>query len=850
MRDLPTGTVTFLFTDIEGSTRLLEEAGPLAYDEALAEHRRVLREAFARQGGVEVDTQGDAFFYAFPTAAGAVRAAAEGQEALGSGPVRVRMGLHTGTPHVGLEGYVGMDVHRAARIAAAGHGGQILVSASTAAAVEDGLRDLGAHRFKDLAAAERVYQFGDLSFPPIKSIYRTNLPVPSTPFLGRARELDELVALLSSRDARLVSVLGPGGAGKTRLAVQAAAEVSELFPDGVFWAALAPLRDASVLEGVIAQALEVSEQPSVPPLETAVEAFAQRTALLLLDNCEHLIDPVAAAVQRLVEGCPRLLIVCSSRQRLGLRSERAFVVAPLSDTDAVSLFEARAQAVSPGFELDEHVPAICTALDGLPLAIELAAARVRALSTKAIRQRLTERLPLLSSRDRDVDERQRTLEATIAWSYNLLDPEEQHALRALSVFAAGCTLDAAETVAGADLDLLESLLDKSLIRHRLDEAGQDRYWLLETIREYAAARLAEAGDEDSVRQAHRDHYLRAAAELSGDGFIHNGSEVPYFQADRANYRLVLSEALAEKDPSTALGLVASLGHIWHRAGEVADGYALIQAALVLPGGPEAIRGRALHLAGDMAVDLGQLDAAQRLLDQAEATADELDDRWLRWRVEYTRSYLQATAGAFDEAAASSSLAIELAHELGSNSANEQSMHMHIQALRALATQADPPDRAMLEECATLAEEALGRATSALDEAFLHGELSMIHFALGDHGHALYHVTAELELRRETLGSRQAMFTVFFAGVVAGRLGDHQAAVELSSAALAAMDREGFTLDNEDRRLLTRLEVDAHAALGDSGYDQAVENGRALTIPAVAELVLRLAADSHTPTPSN
>jgi len=259
-RELPSGTVTFLFTDVEGSTRLLHELGAEGYADALAAHRRILRAAFAGYGGAEVDTQGDAFFVAFPTAPGALQAAAEATEGLASGPIRVRMGIHTGTPHLGDEGYVGVDVHRAARIAACGHGGQVLVSASTAALTgTEGLRELGEHRLKDLSAPERLYQFGDAEFPPLKSLYRTNLPIPATPFLGRDEELAEVASLLARDDVRLLTLTGPGGTGKTRLALQAAALSADAYPQGVYWVPLAPLRDPALVLEEAAQVLGVKD---------------------------------------------------------------------------------------------------------------------------------------------------------------------------------------------------------------------------------------------------------------------------------------------------------------------------------------------------------------------------------------------------------------------------------------------------------------------------------------------------------------------------------------------------------------------------------------------------------------
>jgi class 3 adenylate cyclase len=296
--DLPSGTVTFLFTDVEGSTRLLHEFGADAYAEALADHRRAIREACVANGGVEVDTQGDAFFFAFPTAPGAVLAASAMTEALAAGPIRVRAGLHTGTPLLSEEGYIGDDVHRAARIAAAGHGGQVLVSTTTAGLVDLELTELGEHRFKDLAAPERVYQLGDGSFPALKSLYRTNLPVPATTFLGREQELAEIAELLQD-GARLLTLTGPGGTGKTRLAIQAAAEAAESFPDGLWWVPLAPLRDANLLVSSVAQSLGVEEQPGRELARSVAEQLAGKQTLLVLDNAEHLMPKVASKIAEL-----------------------------------------------------------------------------------------------------------------------------------------------------------------------------------------------------------------------------------------------------------------------------------------------------------------------------------------------------------------------------------------------------------------------------------------------------------------------------------------------------------------------------------------------------------------------
>ena len=625
--DLPTGTVTFLFTDVEGSTRLLDELGTQAYAEALAEHRRAIREACTGNSGVEVDTQGDAFFFAFATAPGALAAASDiTQRLAANGPVRVRVGIHTGTPLLGEEGYVGQDLHRAARIAAAGHGGQVLVSGSTARLVDVELADLGEHRFKDLGAPERVFQLGSGEFPALKSLHRTNLPIPATPFLGRLRELDDVVALLDRPEARLVTLVGPGGAGKTRLALQAAAEVSEDFPDGVYWVPLAPLRDETAVPTALAHALDVDERPDAPLLDSIVSTVADRRLLLVVDNCEHLVDAVAALVRALLDGCPSLVVVASSRERLGLRAERLYDVPPMVTSDAEALFRDRATAASANFHSDEHVVAICDAVDGLPLAIELAAARVRSLSAETIRSRLDERLVLLTARTRDVEERQRTLEATIAWSYDLLSEEEQRVLRSLSVFAGGCTLAGAEAVAGAELDALESLLDKSLLRHRVDEAGQDRYWLLETIREYAARELALAGELEEAQGRHTSFYLSVAAELSPHvARPVSDEQVGRLRSDRENFRIAHSRALADGDGATAVRLVRCLARILFRL-ELSESHAVVRASLALPGAAIDDRAYALVRLASFESVLGDLDSAGEMLSEAEALFERLGDR--------------------------------------------------------------------------------------------------------------------------------------------------------------------------------------------------------------------------------
>jgi predicted ATPase/class 3 adenylate cyclase len=601
--DLPAGTVTFLFTDVEGSTRLLHELGELAYAAALAEHRRVLRDAFACHGGVEVDTQGDAFFVAFATAPSAVSAAAAAVHGLRDGPIRVRAGVHTGTPLLTEEGYVGNDVHRAARIAAAGHGGQVLVSASTAAlAGTDDLRDLGQHRFKDLSAPERVFQLGDADFPPLKTLYRTNLPIPATPFLGRDQELANVLALLTRADVRLLTLTGPGGTGKTRLGLQAAAEAAERYPDGVFWTPLAPLRDAKLVLEAAGQALGTND--------AIAEHIADKSMLVLFDNFEHVVD-AAGGISELLAACPNLQLVVTSRELLAVPGEQAYPVPPLEPQDGVDLFLARARAVSPSFVADESVPELCSRLEHLPLALELAAARVSVVSPEQLLARLSNRLDLLKAR-RGVDPRQQTLRATIEWSYQLLNAQEQQLLARLAVFAGGCTLDAAETICDADLDTLQSLVDKSLVRVR----ERDRFWMLETIREYAAERLDASGEAEELRRRHAAHFLALAEEAEPDLRGNPRHWLAELEHEHDNLRAALDNLESSGENELVLRFAGALPRFWAMRGHAAEGLRRLDAALRIDERPTIARARALNGAALLRFELG--DAATATLRAQEA----------------------------------------------------------------------------------------------------------------------------------------------------------------------------------------------------------------------------------------
>jgi predicted ATPase len=560
-----------------------------------------------------VDTQGDAFFVAFPTAPGALAAAIEILDGLSPGPIGLRMGVHTGTPHLAEEGYVGVDVHRAARIAASGHGGQVLVSASTAALVDAAaLRDLGEHRLKDLSAPERIYQLGDGDFPELTTLYRTNLPVPATPFLGRDHELGEVLGLLEG--SRLLTLTGPGGTGKTRLALQAAAEAAERFPDGVFWVPLAPLRDPELVLDAAGQAVGAADGPA--------EHIADKRLLLLLDNFEHVVG-AADDLAGLLAACPELRVLVTSREVLRLPGEQAYPVPPLDPQDGEELFLARARAARPDFAPTPAVGELCARLDNLPLALELAAARVRVLSPEQLLERLAQRLDLLKA-GRGVDPRQQTLRATIEWSHDLLDEDEQQLFARLSVFRGGCTLEAAEAVCDAQLDTLESLVDKSLVRVR----EGDRFWMLETIREYAEERLDESGDGEAVRRRQADHFLALAEEAQPAMTGPEPGDWPdRLDRDYDNLRAALDFLEASGDTEGALRLAAALSHFWSMRGHVPEARRRLEAALAGEERPTLARARALSGASTMASMSGDVPAAKARIEQALALARELGDDW-------------------------------------------------------------------------------------------------------------------------------------------------------------------------------------------------------------------------------
>ncbi|HET7758539.1 MAG TPA: adenylate/guanylate cyclase domain-containing protein [Gaiellaceae bacterium] len=642
MAELPTGTVTLLFTDIEGSTRLLRRVGD-AYADLLGEHRRLLAGAFERHHGMIVDSEGDAFFVAFASARDAAAAAEAGQRALaehrwpGDEELRVRMGMHTGEPRLVDGRYVGLDVHHAARVMAAGHGGQVLLSESTRVLLDDGTRlhDLGEHRLKDLSQPQRLYQLEvdglPAEFPPLKTLDNrpTNLPVQPNELIGRERELEEAAALLTN-GLRALTLTGPGGTGKTRLALQLAADVVEEFPDGVFFVSLAPVRDWELVAPTIARTIGLREQPGETVLETLDGYLGDKQLLLVLDNFEQVLA-AAPAVAGLSASASRLKLLVTSRTPLHLSGERTYPVPPLELAESVRLFAERAHAAALDFDVTEEnqaaVAEICRRLDGLPLAIELAATRIRSLPPPALLRRLDRRLKLLTGGAQDLDERQRTLRATIEWSYELLPQAERELFARIGVFVGGSRLDEAEAFCDAIeidvLDGLQSLVEKSLLRQRPDADGEPRFWMLETIREFALSLLDVEGTLADARRAHAELFLSVAEGVDLES--RTGDQAALFdllEADNANLRAALDWAEEAGESELMLRLATALWGFWATRGHIAEGTRALGDAIELSGRRPA---RALLGLCTLRVLRGHSDG---LLDDARAAlraAEELGD---------------------------------------------------------------------------------------------------------------------------------------------------------------------------------------------------------------------------------
>jgi len=810
--ELPTGTVTFLFTDVEGSTRLLNELGAEAYDEALAEHRRRLRGAFARRGGVEVDTQGDAFFYAFPSAPEAIEAAGEGQRALSVGPIRVRMGLHSGRPHVGREGYVGEDVHLAARIAAAGHGGQVLVSRATRALVDGELVDLGEHRVKDFSEPVWIFQLGEGRFPPLRTISNTNLPRPASSFVGREREVSDVVGLLQD-GARLVTLSGPGGSGKTRLAVESAAELVPEFRNGVFWIGLAALREPALVAETVAQTLGAKDG--------LAEHVGERELLLLLDNFEQVVE-AAPELASLLESCPNLRLLVTSRELLRIRGEVEYPVPPLARPEAVELFCARSQVGR-----SDDVAELCRRLDNLPLAVELAAARTSVLSPAQILERLSQRLDLLKG-GRDSESRQQTLRATIEWSYELLTEKERRLFARLSVFAGGCALEAAADVAEADLDTLQSLVDKSLIRF-----ADGRFWLLETIREFALERLEETGGGEDLRHRHTAYFLELA-ELAKPELQAWSSSIWFdrLEAEHDNIRAALGDPLEHGRTDVALRLGGAVWLFWLTRGYWSEGRRWLESALAA--GTESdphLRFDALWGAGLLAVWQDDLERGRAAAEELLALAAETDSTRVRALGVHIAAVVASHRGDWDHAAQLHAESAQLARELG----DSWLLSIAVNNLGDIAL-----NRGEYERALELFEESLAIGGERQDQdrlarAFVN--LGFTTLMLGDIERARSLLRDGLIAARE-IGQVEG-FTYGFVGLGAAYAREDPArAARLLGCADLLCEETASDLVQLEGRVRDETEAELRARLGEDAYAAVYAEGRALALEDALALALR------------
>ncbi len=667
MTSVATGTVTLLFTDIEGSTKLIGELGP-TYATVLADHHRLVRGAFGEQGGTEVDSAGDGLFWSFPSATAAILAAVSAQRALAAHewpvPVRVRMGLHTGEPTSGDLGYVGLDVHRASRISGAAHGGQIVASQTTrdlASNLPSGVAfaDLGDHRLKDLPVPERLFQVvaPDLAheFPPLRTIdFRpNNLPRQLTTFVGRQQQIADAKRILAG--SPLLTLTGPGGVGKTRLAIEVGSELLEEYEDGVWFVDFGPLTDPAFVDQAIASALGVVDRPGQPILDSIVDHLKGRHVLLLLDNCEHLLDGAAGTIDALLRSCNLVRIIATSREGLAIPGESVFPVPSLSappgdvladspdlaQYEAVRLFVERATASLPDFRVTERNAAaivqICRRLDGVPLALELAAARVRALPVEQIAARLDDRFRLLTGSSRLAIPRQQTLRQAIDWSHDLLADEERAVFRRLAAFVGSCSLEAAEAVCSGEtvpadmvLDLLSRLVDKSLLIAETED-GEARYRQLESIRQYARDRLLETGEAREALQRHRDWYLAFVQRAAPEFFrgVDSVSWLARLDLEHDNLRAALQWSLDEPgEANRGLQLAGGLWRFWEIRGHLVEGRSWLERLLAATEGEDsALRADGYTGAGILAFMQGDHEAArgfhEQSLDQHRRLGDYL-----------------------------------------------------------------------------------------------------------------------------------------------------------------------------------------------------------------------------------
>lgn len=880
MPELPSGTVSFLVTDIERSTDLVHRLGDARYARLLTEHRRLLSTAFRNHGGQEIGARGDALLFAFPGAGEALAAAVEGQRGLkthgwpeGAAPA-TRMGLHTGEPHRAADGYVGLDLHRATRICSAGHGGQILVSLTTKTLVEGRLppaitlRSLGAHRLKDLQMPEALFQVlhPDLpvEFPPLASLNAVpnNLPRDMSTFIGRESEILEVKRLLGS--TRLLMLTGSGGCGKTRLALRAAADVVERYPDGVWLVELGTVGTSDLVLQAVASALTVREAPGLGLLETVLEHVRTRRLLLVLDNCEHVVGACAEAAERLLRGSPHLRILATSREPLGVPGETVWRVPSLSvpargvtdvgrllECEAIRLFVERGAAVQPAFTLTARnggaVAEVCRRLDGIPLAIELAAARLRALTVEQIFARLDQRFSLLTGGSRTALPRQQTLRGALDWSYDLLPARERVLFNRLAVFAGGWSLEAAERVCGGDgiesddvLDVLTQLVFKSLVLLDGHEA-RVRYRLLETVRQYGLDRLLASGETRGVRSRHlawcRDLVRRIEPELFGP---RQKEWLDVLEAEHDNLRAALQFSASDEGDATAgLELAGGLWHFWQVRGYHGEGRRWLETMLCRgrDAGPAA-RAGALVGAGMLAWRLGDYPGSARLCSESLALFRELGDATGAGRALYVLGMNAESRGDYERAKALLTESLDLARRAG----DKRRMAVSLNSIGEVARCQDDYEaaRGAYEQSLALRREVGDRRGVAIAV----GNLGRLALREGDGERARRLLGEALDLARQLMDKVGATENIAAFGGVAAAEGQYERAARLLGAADALLIHLEARLEPPDRREYEQSLAAARAGLSEAGFADAWARGRTMDLDeAIAYAVAR---DSRTP----
>ncbi|MEA2608596.1 MAG: hypothetical protein QOJ75_839 [Chloroflexota bacterium] len=869
---LPTGDVTFLFSDIEGSTRLVDALGD-AFTSVLERHQALLREAFDAVGGVEVATEGDSFFVVFRRATDAVAGAAAAQRSISTEPwpqavsaLRVRMGLHTGHGTLGGDNYAGIEVHRAARISAAAHGGQVLISTATRGLVEGSLpkgiqlRDLGAFRLKDLDKPERLIQLVieglDDHFPAPRTLDTpSNLPAQVTSFIGRAKEVGEIGELAGR--SRLVTLTGPGGTGKTRLSLRVAEELGTRHPDGVFFVELAPIRDPSLLPTTIAQAIGLAEAPGRPVVESLEDHLRDLRILLVLDNFEQVLDG-APLVGRLLQAAPNLTVIATSREGLRLRGEQEYPVPPLAlpdptampslgafaENEAVALFVQRARAVRPDFEVTNEnaaaVAAVCVALDGLPLAIELAAARSKLFTPDALLARLEKRLLLLTSTSRDLTDRQRTLRGAIDWSHDLLDGTERTLFRRLSIFVGGCTIESATAICDADGDLgvdigdaLSSFVDKSLLRVMDAQHGEPRFAMLETIREYGLEKLAASDDAGPIRRRHQDHFaglaLQAEPELIA---AHQKEWLDGLDAEQDNVRSALQSAASDGRIDVALEAAGAIWRFWQQRGRLAEGRETLEALLGLSiaKAPTAARAKALSALGGVDYWRGDMPAAARTYAEALDIERHLDDPSALAEALYNAGFVAVLGGERETARANYAEAISIYERLG----DANGLTRVREALVFLMYH-----QGEYESARTLQEDNLAAFRQVGEPYRIAAALSLlsgITLRAGRLDESRAHLSEAVGILQAASDVHSIFRITVIAAAVAVAQGDLERAARLSGA--------GDTLRAPLGDIATPLQMlgledpvpAARAGLGEATFDAAFAAGRAMSLDETVELV--------------